>query len=140
MNFITVIAVLQSFTAGSRLISDGICKLSHGSQLSESKRSFQYKVNGFIARLFASSTENRINSAKVKIGKSNFFSNSAPSVLRFFRVSRIDFTKPFFDIRPERRYFELISNFAPMRLYMDQNRNKFEKASKVNGNQSEQSV
>ena len=41
----------------------------------------------------------------------------------------IEGTKPFFEIRPGIRFFELISIFTPMGLYnMDQNWNKLEKA------------
>ena len=47
MNFITVIAVLQSFTAGSRLISDGICKLSNPRQFNENNGHFIRKYMVF---------------------------------------------------------------------------------------------
>jgi len=56
-----------------------------------------------------------------------FFSNYGPSALAFFGVSVIDCTRPFFEIRPE-TLFEFDFDFRPMGLYMDQNRNKLEKA------------
>ena len=56
-----------------------------------------------------------------------FFSNYAPSEAEFSRLPGIDCAKPFFEIRPGTRFFELISIFAPMGLYMDQNRNMLEK-------------
>ena len=52
-----------------------------------------------------------------------FFSNYAPSEVAFSRLSGIDCTQPFFEIRPG-----LISDLAQMRLYMDRNWNKLEKA------------
>ena len=50
-------------------------------------------------------------------------SNYAPSEVAFSRLSGIDCTQPFFEIRPG-----LISDLAQMRLYMDRNWNKLEKA------------
>ena len=58
-----------------------------------------------------------MTSASVKspsLGKSttensSFFSNYAPPEVEFSRLSRIDCAKPFFEIRPGTRYFELIS-------------------------------
>ena len=46
---------------------------------------------------------------------------------QFSRISGIDCTKPFFEIRPGSRFFELISIFASMRIYMETNRNMLEK-------------
>ena len=58
----------------------------------------------------------------------DFFSHCVPSVLAFSKLSGIDCAKLFFEIRPGTRFFELISILVSMRLYMDQYRNKLEKA------------
>ena len=59
---------------------------------------------------------------------SKFFSNYAPTVLVFSRLSAIEWKKPFFEIRPGTCFFLRISIFVPIGLYMDQNRNKKKKA------------
>ena len=53
-----------------------------------------------------------------------FFSNYESSVLTFSRLSGIDCTKSFFEIRPGTRFFELISIFVLMVLYTGRNSNK----------------